>query len=203
VRAEWHPAVVRSRILWVDDHKENNTDIAKILRALKIDIIYAASTAEALDAMKVSPFDIVITDVWRPDDPENLKLPLSKCRVHYFDFPDRDLAAKTIKQDEVARFGKERAEQLALQRLNDNANAHSPAGFGLAEVILAAPGKEKVTPDIIFFAADTAEVARPLCGFRITNRIDVLLNSVVSILSERHADTLVKVKADKQRTDKL
>src|SRR5262245_12230189 len=32
------PAVIGSRILWVDDHKENNTDIAKIIESLKIDI---------------------------------------------------------------------------------------------------------------------------------------------------------------------
>jgi hypothetical protein len=31
-----------------------------------------------------------------------------------------------------------------------------------------------------------------MCGYKITNRVDVLLNSIVSILGERHADSLVR-----------
>jgi CheY-like chemotaxis protein len=87
------PAIVNSRVLWVDDKPAWNAPIADLLRQrLKIIVVPVSSTAEALEAMQISPYDLVITNIWRPNDPENRQRKLSLCRVHYFDFPDPLLA---------------------------------------------------------------------------------------------------------------
>jgi hypothetical protein len=141
--------------------------------------------------MQVSPFDVIITNVWRPADPQNKARKLDICRVHYFDFPSPKLEMDAMNAQEITQYGKERARELALDRFNVDENLHSAAGFGMAETILSSPGTDKSRPQIIFFSADNARVARPMCGYRITNRADVLLNSVVSILEQRNSKLLV------------
>lgn len=184
------PAIVNSRILWVDDKPAGNAAIESILGKLKIIVVDVNSTGAAISAMQVSPYDVIITNVWRPADPENRAQKLDICRVHYFDFPDPKLEATFTNAQEVTQYGNERARQLGLDRFNVEANLHGAAGFGLAETVLSLPGTNKTRPQIIFFAADNAKVARPMCGYRITNRADVLLNSVVSILEQRNAQSL-------------
>ncbi|WP_156944622.1 hypothetical protein [Bradyrhizobium sp. Ec3.3] len=193
------PAIVESRILWVDDgwskSKPNNpfnNTIVGILEKLKISVVTASSTKEATDAMQITPFDIIISNVWRPADTENLKRPLSMCKVHYFDFPNSEEANKFIKPVDVVLSGYERAREIALTEFNKEANAHAAAGFVLAESIFAAPSTDRIRPNVILFAAATARVARSLCDYTITNRGDVLLNAVVSALEKKHANLLVR-----------
>jgi hypothetical protein len=220
------PAIFHSRILWVDDKPDENAEIESILKKfLHIDVVPVPSTADAMRAMQVSPFDVIITNVWRPHDPENEKRELSVCRVHFFDFPYDNfglnqskimnvIEPKSLKRDagekpastfphsglelnytdakEVADYGKERSHELALERFNHYTNAHSAAGFGMADIILSAPGTDYTKPQIIFFTTgENAKVARPMCGYAITNRADILLNSVISILEQRHSERLV------------
>jgi hypothetical protein len=92
--------------------------------------------------------------------------------------------------DEEVAKDRDQARVLALARFNADSNLHSAAGFGLADTILADWGNDDSAPQIIFFTAENARVARPLCGYRITNRGDVLLNSIVSILEQRYAKRL-------------
>jgi CheY-like chemotaxis protein len=185
------PAIVNSRILRVDDKPAQNAAIQNILTKLKIKVVDVASTAEAMSAMQISPFDVIITNVWRPADPENKARKLDICRVHYFDFPDPRLETSFSSAQEIAQYGSEHARELALDRFNIEANLHGAAGYGMAETILSSPGTNSTKPQIIFFSADNARVARPMCGFRITNRADILLNSVVSILEQRNSKLLV------------
>jgi CheY-like chemotaxis protein len=183
------PAIVNSRVLWVDDKPEGNAALVDVLKQkLKIIVVPVNSSAEALAAMQISPYDLIITNVWRPKDPQNLQLRLSACKVHYFDFPDERLAREYM--DQVQNPVREVAKALALDRFNAEQNLHSQAGYSLADQIVSTPGTRESKPEIIFFSAVNAEVARPMCGYRITNRADVLLNSIVSILGERHADSL-------------
>jgi CheY-like chemotaxis protein len=183
------PAIVNSRILWVDDKPEGNSTIVDLLREkLKIIVVPVNTSTEAFKAMQISPYDLIITNVWREHDPQNLQLGLSACKVHYFDFPSTTVANKYISQVQISDPAG--ARLLALDRFNADENLHSPAGFSLADQITSNPGTHESKPEIIFFSAINAEVARPMCGYRITNRVDVLLNSIVSILGERHADTL-------------
>jgi hypothetical protein len=166
--------------------------IVGFLEKLKIAVVPVSSTNQAMNAMRISPFDVVISNAWRPKDPENLKRPLSMCKVYYFDFADNQTADKFIDHTEVDSYGLERARQIALDRFNKEANAHAAAGFDLVETIFSSPGSDKTIPDVILFADATAKVARSLCNYTITNRGDVLLNSIVSILEQRHADRLIK-----------
>jgi hypothetical protein len=69
----------------------------------------------ALNALKIAPYDIVITNVWRPNDPDHLKNELTVCRVHYFDFP-RGLDTTKYFTDEEQTKDPEQGRQLALDR---------------------------------------------------------------------------------------
>jgi hypothetical protein len=188
------PTIVDSRLLWVDDgwkiEKQNNdfnVSIVEILRNLKIHVDKVSSTDEAMNAMRIRPYDVVISNAWRSNDPENRKQPLKMCKVHYFDFPDDRL-----------KDADERTREITLDQFNRDANMHSPAGFSLADIIISSPGDDGTKPDVILFAARTAEVASSLCNYTITNRGDVLLNTIVSILEQRHAAKLSKSQATKK-----
>lgn len=146
-------------------------------------------TRDALNALKVVPYDLIITNVWRPSDPDQLKRALTLCAVHYFDFP-RGMDTKKFFPDKEVAKDPDHARALALDRFNADANLHGAPGFGLADTILTDWGNDDSAPQIIFFSAENARVARPLCGYRITNRADVLLNSIVSILEQRCAKRL-------------
>jgi CheY-like chemotaxis protein len=56
------------KVLWVDDHPENNALEAQSLTALGIDITFVESTADAMRAIKGNEFDVVISDMARHDD---------------------------------------------------------------------------------------------------------------------------------------
>ncbi|MGW4640190.1 hypothetical protein ACWEN6_16760 [Sphaerisporangium sp. NPDC004334] len=60
------------RILWVDDRPGGNQSLARVLaELLSVRIDYALSTSEALDHLRRdAEYEIVITDMARPGDPE-------------------------------------------------------------------------------------------------------------------------------------
>ncbi|MGY4509306.1 DNA-binding NarL/FixJ family response regulator [Bradyrhizobium sp. USDA 3650] len=85
------PAIVGSRILWVDDHPSNNDLERNLLEALGIEVFTVKSNKEALTFLPVVRPDVVISDVGR-DNEESL--PLRNCPAHYYKATDRkDLAA--------------------------------------------------------------------------------------------------------------
>jgi CheY-like chemotaxis protein len=185
------PAIVDARILWVDPNPEN-APIKKMLEKMGMQVTSKNTTEEALDILKVSPFDVIITNVSHPKDPEHRKRSLTVCRVLYFDFPNSPDMSWTKQYFSLEDQTKdpEQAKQLALARFDLDANIHSEAGFGLADQILYDWGTNDKAPQIIFYTNEFARVARPFCGYRITNRGDVLLNSIVSILEQRYAKRL-------------
>ena len=67
------PDVLRSalarRILWVDDHHRKNSFERDALKALGFEITLAQSTDEAIEILKGQRFDVIISDMNRPDEP--------------------------------------------------------------------------------------------------------------------------------------
>jgi CheY-like chemotaxis protein len=56
------PNLKNLKILWVDDHPENNFHVRRILSDLGVQITIAVNNSEGLDAAKRQDFDIVISD---------------------------------------------------------------------------------------------------------------------------------------------
>lgn len=123
------PAIVDGRILWVDDKPQNNRRIKNILERMGIQVVLRNSTQDALNVLKIAPFAAVITNVWRPNDPDHLKNELTVCRVHYFDFP-RGL--------DTTKYFSDRA--LWLSRERPPSGGHRPARLDGASVY-ASPGR--------------------------------------------------------------
>jgi CheY-like chemotaxis protein len=68
-RARKHLHVFRdAQFLWVDDHPENNVNEQVMFRQLKVKIQNAESTEKALEILKISHFDLVISDMARGDE---------------------------------------------------------------------------------------------------------------------------------------
>lgn len=64
------PGLRGMRVLWVDDHPENNFDLRRILTDYGMAVTVAMSTAEACDRAMRNDFDLVITDFGR-DKPQS------------------------------------------------------------------------------------------------------------------------------------
>jgi CheY-like chemotaxis protein len=60
--------LARARILWVDDHPENNAALIELLREFKASIDTPRSNNEAFTLLGESPYDVVISDVGRDDE---------------------------------------------------------------------------------------------------------------------------------------
>jgi CheY-like chemotaxis protein len=58
-----------ARLLWVDDHPDNNVEETLMLTGLGVAITQATSTEAALRYLDKSSFDLLITDLGRGDDP--------------------------------------------------------------------------------------------------------------------------------------
>jgi CheY-like chemotaxis protein len=58
----------RARILWVDDHPENNLPVAGLLRHFGASVDLPRSNAEAIGLMGAGRYDVVISDVARDDE---------------------------------------------------------------------------------------------------------------------------------------
>lgn len=67
VKSEPHAA---PRVLWVDDSPANNRFEERALGELGVEIRLCLSTEEALLQLSREPFDLVISDLGRPGDPE-------------------------------------------------------------------------------------------------------------------------------------
>jgi hypothetical protein len=168
----------------VDGNPDNNTAFVDILKRLKVETVVVTTTQDVLQALRVSPFDVLITNVWRPNDPVQGEISLTTCPVHYFDFPEDSFQRQNPKESVRTRFNND------IDSFNEFANKHAAAGYGLAEIVVSSSEGVSTTPEIVFFSGIHARFARPKCGYRITNRPDVLLNDVVSIVEQRHVNSL-------------
>lgn len=57
-------------VLWVDDRPTNNTYERRTLEAFGLAITLSTSTEEGLEKLRARRFDVVITDLGRPGDPQ-------------------------------------------------------------------------------------------------------------------------------------
>jgi len=60
--------LARARILWVDDHPENNAALIDLLREFKASIDTSRSNKEAFELLRKGQYDVVISDVGRDDE---------------------------------------------------------------------------------------------------------------------------------------
>jgi DNA-binding winged helix-turn-helix (wHTH) protein/CheY-like chemotaxis protein len=58
------------RVLWVDDRPENNVREREALAAFKVQFDLALSTEEALQRLRGMRYDLIISDMGRPGDPQ-------------------------------------------------------------------------------------------------------------------------------------
>lgn len=68
------PRLKGFRMLWVDDHPENNFALRQLLGQFEIQTHIATSNAEAIEAVKRNDFDLVISDFSRDDGPNGAAL---------------------------------------------------------------------------------------------------------------------------------
>jgi CheY-like chemotaxis protein len=66
-----NPAVLQGKILWVDENPTNNLSLSNAFQELGIKVIQVATTAEAIDQLKQSAFDTIITSMTRGGDHED------------------------------------------------------------------------------------------------------------------------------------
>lgn len=59
-----------ARVLWVDDRPENNVYERGALEALGVRFTISTSTEDALEKLKSQAFDVIISDMGRPPDPQ-------------------------------------------------------------------------------------------------------------------------------------
>lgn len=163
VRAERvAPAINGALVLWVDNHRDNNQLEQQILGELGIRFVRAFSTKEAMQRLDRDKYDLIISNVGRE---EQSTTPLNLCKVHYFDFPDN------AQQD-----------GFDLDTFSAKVNSSPPGGFSFMEQLVAKYGHS--TP-IIFYTGSNGGKVATLCSNTITNRMDILLQSVVSHLEEQ------------------
>ena len=60
----------KAKVLWVDDRPTNNAQERRALEALGIDFVLSTTTEGALANLKNQKFDVVISDMGRPPDPQ-------------------------------------------------------------------------------------------------------------------------------------
>jgi CheY-like chemotaxis protein len=71
-RAEQVGNVLRgARVLWVDDHPENNAWERELLRSLGVVVVPVESTRSALACLEAEPFDVVLSDINRDHESDN------------------------------------------------------------------------------------------------------------------------------------
>jgi CheY-like chemotaxis protein len=175
------PALRGARVLWVDRTPTNNVLEQGVLEDIGIRVQLALTTKDAL-ALSPQGFDLVISNITRPGD---ITTPLKRCGAAYFDFPSDDL--RTSYGGDLGQF-------------NAQIRANPPEGFAMAEEFaqqFPVQFGDIQVPRIIFYTL-VSGVAASQCARIITNRADVLLQSVVSPLEELRWKELVtsKTKAD-------
>jgi CheY-like chemotaxis protein len=172
-RGLWlQPVLASSRLLWVDDTPEFNNVEMQLLSTFRINISVARSNDQAIDELKKRPFDLVISDISRPDEPPG-KTPLSECPVRWFEVPE------SIERREQAKLNKPlSADQKRdlLETWNRQSNAEPYAGFALMERMHKELPADKIAP-VILYSNFTQSIGAK-CSRTITADAYVLYQSV-------------------------
>lgn len=158
-------SIIGARILWVDGNPQNNELEASILSDMGIEVRRARNTGEALSLLPGFAPDLIISNIVRNGDEQ---LPLNNCPAHYFEVPS--------------------GVSVSLSKLNEDtmAGTGKATGFGMAEAISQKfpDYTNHAQPRLIFYSASNGGVVAAQCARTATNRVDVLLQGVVSALEE-------------------
>ncbi len=165
------PAVKGALVLWVDPNPDNNKQPEDILSDLGIQIVRASSTDEAMQQLSRRNFDLIISNVVRANEPGK---ELKKCPVRYFGWPS-DKLQKTWNNN--------------LDAFNAENNSRAQAGFTLLEQVKQTLG-DRAPPMILYSASNGGGIVADPCAKIITNRVDLLLQNVVSALEEQRWEKL-------------
>jgi CheY-like chemotaxis protein len=90
LRADLEAIPRSSRVLWVDDHPENNELEIRALNRLGVQVETVASNEEAEQAVRRNSYDLIISDIGRdePEEPKaGLELPRKLATVTAHPFP--------------------------------------------------------------------------------------------------------------------
>lgn len=107
----------RSRVLWVDDHPENNTAIIELLRYFGSVVETPRSNLDALALLSTTRFDVVISDVARDNEGPNSQLKGVELAQHVFEHSGQKTILFTARFDPTTLPDVGEAERLALARL--------------------------------------------------------------------------------------
>ena len=159
------PAITGARILWVDGNPQNNSLEESILTDIGIEVRRAANTKDALGLLPGFKPDLVISNVVREGDEAE---PLHNCPAYYFEVPPGV------------------NETLAKLNADLMAGKSKATGFSMAEAIskTASEYTNHLQPKLIYYSASTGGIAVSQCARLVTNRVDLLLQGVVSALEE-------------------
>jgi CheY-like chemotaxis protein len=69
-----HRVLKSARVLWVDDHPENNAYECSILEALGISVTQVTSTKGALARAKAGKYDVILSDIKRTHSNSGLQM---------------------------------------------------------------------------------------------------------------------------------
>ncbi|MFM0350351.1 response regulator [Paraburkholderia sp. RL17-347-BIC-D] len=163
-------SIVGTRLLWVDPNPKNNAQEAEFFKSIGIEIIEVGSTSKALEFIPVVRPDVIISNISRPNDGSG---ELVKCPAHYYQLPSWAKGYTSLNQ----------------LNLDVNSGKTDTKGFALAEEISKLPNPYNALADkedskIIFYTARNGGISSSQCGRIVTNRTDVLLNTVISVLEE-------------------
>ena len=192
-RAEANAATVRgSRILWVDDEPYNNTAVIDLLAQLGVNVVAVTGNAEALELLKRTRFDAVVTDGSRPDDRTRARTePLVRCPLRYRAVPANQGAASVDEMNALVSRGRQipggfrLVEAIAEGEASRAARLVDPDQWANLDFYGELPLYADITaPRIIMYSASNGEIAYSPCVRTITRRTDYLFNAIVSVLGE-------------------
>jgi len=195
IRAEAvSPALVGARLLWVDQHPQNNAPLVSVLQGIGISVQLALNTEDGITFAKMERpskdqiFDLVITNQSRPED--KTRPVLKKCPAVYFEFPD-----KTVRDEFGGDDQDQQKNRIALSKFNLEAQDHPSAGFALAEEFAQTFPEQFADTQksrVIMFTAASGGISASACVRIVTNRYDVLLQSVIGALEEFRGNLITR-----------
>lgn len=194
-RSELNAGAVRGkRILWVDDHPDNNSAVIDLLSDMGI-VVIAVTSDDAMMKLLDSGMavDIIVTDGTRDQDRQGERGPaLKKCPVTFIGRTSYLQPTQTLQE-----YNREVSAGIGI-----------PSGFRTVEAV--ARWEENLTgqvvqpswsftdisgPRIIMFSGTAGGNSVSPCIRTITNRYEVLLNAILNILEES-SDPVLPAKAD-------
>lgn len=110
----------RAMILWVDDRPANNTYERQALEALGVQITISKSTEDALDRLQHKSYDVILSDMSRPPDPQAGYTLLSKLKemqiaTPYIIYAGSKRPEHVAKAKELGAFGTTNDPQELLE----------------------------------------------------------------------------------------